>query len=85
VNKQRSHRFKVERFDLKTLKEVEVQQFRFKVSNRFAALEDLDTEVEINSPWEPIRKNIKISAQESLSYFKLKKHKLYSTKDAQNY
>jgi hypothetical protein len=31
----------------------------------FAVLEDLDTEVEINSAWETIRENIKISAKES--------------------
>jgi hypothetical protein len=45
------------------------------VSNRFAALEDLDAEVEINSSWEMIRQNIKISAKESLGYCELKKHK----------
>jgi hypothetical protein len=38
-------------------------------------LEDLDAEVEINSAWETIRENKKISAKESLSYFELKKHK----------
>jgi hypothetical protein len=38
-------------------------------------LEDLDTEVEINSAWETIREIIKISAKESLGYFELKKHK----------
>jgi hypothetical protein len=38
-------------------------------------LEDLDTEVEINSAWETIRENIKISAKESLCYFDFKKHK----------
>jgi hypothetical protein len=38
-------------------------------------LEELDTEVEINSTWEMIRGNIKISAKESLGYFELKKHK----------
>jgi hypothetical protein len=42
---------------------------------RFAALEDLDTEVEINSAWEMIRGNFKIWAKESLGYFELKKHK----------
>jgi hypothetical protein len=41
----------------------------------FAALEDLDTEVEINSAWETIRENIKISAKESLGYYELRKHK----------
>jgi hypothetical protein len=40
-------------------------------SNRFAASEDLDSEVEINSTWEIIRESINISAKES----ELKKHK----------
>jgi hypothetical protein len=31
--------------------------------------------VEINSAWETIRENIKISSKESLGYFELKKHK----------
>jgi hypothetical protein len=38
-------------------------------------LEDLDTEVEINSDWETIRENIQISAKESLGYFEFKKNK----------
>jgi hypothetical protein len=41
----------------------------------FAALAELNAEVEINSIWEKIRENIKISAKESLGYYKLKKHK----------
>jgi hypothetical protein len=58
VNKQRSQRTDMERFNLKKLNDVEVkQQFRVEVSNRFAALEDLDTEVKINSAWETIREN----------------------------
>jgi hypothetical protein len=66
----------MERYNLKKLNEVEgKEQFRVEVSNRFAALEDLDAEVEINSAWEMIRENIKISAKESLGYFELKKHK----------
>jgi hypothetical protein len=66
----------MDRFNLKNLNDVESkQQFRVEVSNRFAALEDLDTEVGINSAWETIRENIKISAIESLGYFELKKHK----------
>jgi hypothetical protein len=51
------------------------EQLRVEVSSRFAALEDLDAEVEINSAWETIRENIKISAKDSLGYFELKKHK----------
>jgi hypothetical protein len=76
VNKQRSQRFHMVRFNLKKLNEVEgKEQFRVEVSNRFAALGHLDTEVEINGAWETIRENIKISAKESLGYCELKKHK----------
>jgi hypothetical protein len=76
VNKQRSHRFHIERFNLKKLNKVEDnEQYRVEISNRFAALEDLDTEVEINSAWEMIRENIIISAKENLGYCELKKHK----------
>jgi hypothetical protein len=38
-------------------------------------LEDLDTEVEINSAWETIRENIKSLAKERTGYFEFKKHK----------
>jgi hypothetical protein len=66
----------MERFNLKNLKNVRgKEQFSIGVSNRFVALEDLDEEVEINSAWETIRENIKISAKESLGYLELKKHK----------
>jgi hypothetical protein len=64
------------RFNLEKLNEVEgKEQFRVEVSDRFAALEDLEAEVEINSAWEMIKENIKISAKEILGYFELKKHK----------
>jgi hypothetical protein len=43
-------------------------------------LEDLDTEVEINSAWETIRENIKISAKEGLGYLEFKKHKPWFNK-----
>jgi hypothetical protein len=64
VNKQKSNRFDMGRFNLRKLNEVEgKEQFHVEVSNRFAALEDPDAEVEINSDWEMIRENIKISAK----------------------
>jgi hypothetical protein len=49
------------------------EQFRVEVSNRFAALEDLDTEVDINIAWEMIREDKQISAKKCLSHFELKK------------
>jgi hypothetical protein len=50
VNKQKSHRFRMKRFILKKLNEVRGKEnYRIEASYRFAALEDLNTEVEINS------------------------------------
>jgi hypothetical protein len=49
----------MERFNLGKLNEVEgKEQYHVEVSNRYAALEDLDAEVEMNSAWEMIRENI---------------------------
>jgi hypothetical protein len=63
VNKQRSHRFDMERFNLKKLIEVESKEkYRVKFSNRFAALKHVDVEVEINISWDMTRENINISA-----------------------
>jgi hypothetical protein len=68
----------MERFNLKKLNEVESkEQFRVEVSNRFATLEDLDAEVDINSALETIRENINISDKESLGYFELQKLKAW--------
>jgi hypothetical protein len=40
---------------------------RVEISNRFAALEDLDPEVDIvNRAWKSVKENIKTSAEESL-------------------
>jgi hypothetical protein len=63
------------RFNLKKLNEVEGKEQYAEISNRFAFLEDWTQEVKINSDWETIRENIKISAKESLSYYELRKHK----------
>jgi hypothetical protein len=37
-------------------------------------LENLVTEVEINSAWETIKENIKISVKDDLGYYEVKKH-----------
>jgi hypothetical protein len=66
----------MERFNLKKLKEVNgKEQYCVVISNRIAVLGNLNTEVNINSAWEAIRKNIQFSARESLGYYGLKKHK----------
>ncbi|PNF35371.1 hypothetical protein B7P43_G02578 [Cryptotermes secundus] len=67
MSKQTTHSFHIERFNLKKLNEVESkEQYRVEVSSRFTALENLDTEVDVNKAWETIRENIKISAKERL-------------------
>jgi hypothetical protein len=79
VGKQTSHWFHMERFSLKKLNLEEVkEQYHFEISNRFAALEYLGTEVDINRAWETITENIKISAKESQGYYDLKKYKRWS-------
>jgi hypothetical protein len=51
-----------------------MEQYSVEISNRFAALENLDTEVDIKRAWETVRE---ISTRESLGYYELKKHKAW--------
>jgi hypothetical protein len=41
------------------------EQYQVKITNRFAALENFDDNVDMNRAWENIRENIKISAKGS--------------------
>jgi hypothetical protein len=51
-------------FSFKKLNEVEgKERYQIKIPNRFAVLENLDDDVDINTGWESIRQNIKISAK----------------------
>jgi hypothetical protein len=69
VNKQGSHKCHMERFNLKELNKVEFKgKHCFEISNRFAALEDLDALVEINTVWEMIREIINVSSKENLGF-----------------
>jgi hypothetical protein len=56
----------MERFILKQLNEKEhKEQYQVTIKNKFAALENLDDDGDINRAWDTIRENIKISAKES--------------------
>jgi hypothetical protein len=58
----------MQRFDLEKQYYVEIKgQYQVKISNSFAALENLNDNVDINRAWENIRENIKISANETRS------------------
>jgi hypothetical protein len=57
----------VERFNLKQLNEEEVkEQYQVTIKNKFAALESVDDNGNINRAWETIRENIRILAKESI-------------------
>jgi hypothetical protein len=76
VIKQPAQKFDAERFNLKKLSELEVRkQYQIKISNRFAALENLNVSDDINRAWESIKESIKISAKESLWLYERKQHK----------
>jgi hypothetical protein len=76
VSKQTAQKFDVERFNLRKVNELEVRkQYPNKISNRLAALENLNDSENINRAWENVKENIKISVKESLGLYELKQHK----------
>jgi len=76
VSKQAAQRFDEERFNLSKLNELEVRkQYQTEITNRFAALENLNDDEDIKRAWENIKENIKTSTKESLGLQELKQHK----------
>jgi hypothetical protein len=66
----------LKRFDLKKPDNIEVKEkYQVEISNRFAALESLDENFDINNAWGSIRENIKTSAKDNLGYQKLMHNK----------
>jgi hypothetical protein len=64
VSKQITHSVHMERLNLKKLNEAESkEQYRVEISNRFAALENLEAEVDINRACETDKENITIFSQ----------------------
>jgi hypothetical protein len=76
VSKRARQKLDLERFDLNKLDDVEVKEkYQVEISNRFAALENLDESFDINNGWENIRENIKLSAKGNLGCHRLKHNK----------
>jgi len=76
VGKQAAQRFDMQRFNLRKLNEPEVkEQYQIEITNRFAALENLNDDEYINRTWENIKENIQTSAKESLGLHELKQNK----------
>jgi hypothetical protein len=75
-SKQETQKFDVVRFNLRNLSELEVRkQYQIKISNRFAALDNLNDSEGINRTWENIKENIQTSVKDSLGMHELKLHK----------
>jgi hypothetical protein len=76
VSKRVAEKLDMQRFDLRKLNDEEVkEQYQVKITNRFAALENFDDNVDMSRAWENIRENIKTSAKESLGHYELQQHK----------
>jgi len=59
VSKRARQNFRIERFNLKKLNDMEVKdQYQVKISNRFVALENLEVDyVDISRAWESVRES----------------------------
>ena len=76
LGKQAAQRFDRQRFNLRKLNEPEVrEQYQIEFTNRFAALENLSNDEDINRTWENIKENIQTSVKESLGLHELKQNK----------
>jgi hypothetical protein len=58
-----------------------LENYQIKISNIFAALENLTDNENKNRAWENIKENINTSAKESLGLYKLKQHKPWFDKE----
>jgi len=76
VGKQAAQRFDRQRFNLRKFNESEVRKkCQIEITNRFAALENLNDDEDVNRTWENIKENIQTSAKESLGLHELKQNK----------
>jgi uncharacterized protein YwgA len=65
-----------QRFNLRKLNEPEVrEQYQIEIRNRFAALENLSDDEDVDRTWGNIKEIIKTSAKESLGLHELKQNK----------
>jgi DNA repair ATPase RecN len=76
VGKQAAQRFDRQRFNLKKLNELQVRkQYQTEIVNRFAAVENLNDDEDVNRVCENIKENIKTSTKANPGLQELKQHK----------
>ena len=79
---QHFENFKPRRSLKGTLKELEVkEQHQIEITNRFAALGNLNVDEDVNRVWENIKEDLKTAAKESLGLLEWKKHKPWFDKE----
>ena len=82
VRKQAAQKFEGERFNLRKLKGLGVKEkYQIEITNRFAALENLNVDEDVNRVWENIRENIKTSAKERVALHEWNQHKPWFDKE----
>ena len=82
ISKQDEQKFDGERFNMRKLNEPEVKEkYQIEITNRFAALENLNVDEDVNWSWENIKENIKTSTKESPGLHELKWHKPWFDKE----
>ena len=75
VGKQAAQKFERLRFNLRKLNEPEFRdQYQIEIRKRFAALENLSDDEDVDRTWGNIKQNIKTSAKESLGLRELKQN-----------
>jgi hypothetical protein len=76
VRKQAAQKFDGVKFNPRKLDDLEVRkQYRIEIKNRFAALENVSYDEDINRAWGSIKENIETSAQDGLGPHEMKQHK----------
>ena len=66
VSKQAAQKFDGKKFNLRKLNELEVRkENQIEITNRFAPLENLSDDEDINRTWENFKRNIKTTAKGS--------------------
>ena len=76
MGKQAAQRFHRQRFNLRKLNEPEVMEhYQIEITKRFADLENVNDEEEVNRTWEHIKENIQDRTKESLGLHELNQNK----------
>ena len=73
LGKQATQRFDRQRINLRKLNEPEVmERYQIEITNRFAVLENLNDDEDVDRTWENIKENFQTSAKESMGLHELK-------------